>query len=444
MKWAVVGGGISGLAHAFELASLGHEATVYEAAPRAGGNIRTERQDGYAVEWGPNGFLDNVPETFDLVRRLGIADRLRPSSDAARVRYLWRRGALRRLPETPPAFLASPILTLPGRLRVLLEPFARSRPRHDETVLGFASRRIGPEAAVVLVQAMVSGVYAGDARRLSLRSTFPKMHAMEAAHGGLFRALLARRKSGAARGGPAGPGGVLTSFAAGFSEIVDALVARLGSRVRLGTPVTGLARRDGEWVVEGPEERADAVVLAVPARTAGRILARLEPEAADLLGAVPVAPLAVVALAYPETAIGGAPAGFGFLAPPGEGLRILGCLWDSSVFPGCRAPPGKALLRAMIGGARDPGAAEMDDEALLGAVGRDLGRAMGIAAAPERTWIFRHPQGIPQYVRGHGARLARVARLLSRFPGLRLAGNSYRGISVNACVEEAACLRQRK
>lgn len=441
MRVAVVGAGVAGLANAFEFSSLGHDVTVFEAAPRAGGNVRTERDAGYRVEWGPNGFLDNVPATFALARRLGLDGALLRSSDAARVRFLYRKGALRRLPESPPAFFASPILSPVGRAQILLEPLARKRPRHDETVFSFAARRIGREAAAVLVQAMVSGVYAGDARRLSLRSTFPKMYAMEAAHGSLFRALLARRKSGAARGGPAGPGGVLTSFAGGMEDLIDALLAALPGRVKLSSRVGAVRREGGEWVLDGPGARADAVVLACPSHAAAPMLESLAPAAAERIAAIRGAPIAVVGLAFPERDLGGPPEGFGFLAPPGEGLRILGCLFDSTVYPGRRAPEGKVLLRAMIGGALDPGALDLNDGALLDTVLGDLRVAMGLRASPERHWVFRYPRGIPQYEPGHGRRLAEVGRILSPWPTLLLAGNSYRGISVNACLEEAASAR---
>jgi oxygen-dependent protoporphyrinogen oxidase len=439
VRVAVVGAGISGLANAFAAAEHGHEVVVLEAKPRAGGNIRTEREEGYVVEWGPNGFLDNVPETLELVDRLGLGDRVQVSSDDARIRFVYRGGALRRIPESPPAFLRSPILSPLGRARVLLEPLAHSRPRHDETVHAFASRRIGREAADVLVQAMVSGVFAGDARRLSLRSTFPKMFEMEREHGGLFRALMARRKAGGG-GGPAGPGGTLTSFRGGMETLVEALVARLGDRVRLGCPVEGLARTDGGYVVDGPGEPADRVVLACPAWEAARLLRPISGGAAGLLEGISGAPIAVVATAYDEAEIGGPPRGFGFLAPRSEGLRLLGCLWSSSIYPGTRAPAGRVLLRTMIGGALDHGAVDLGDEALLDVVAKELRETMGLEADPVRHWVFRYRRGIPQYVVGHGRRLAEVGRLLAPHPGIVPAGNSYRGISVNATIQEAAAL----
>ena len=229
---AVVGAGISGLTVSYEILTRAGrlpgplEITCFEASTRTGGHLRSSRENGFLCEWGPTGFLDNSPPTLALARRLRLDDRLvRARPEAAR-RYLYRRGKLRALPRGALSFLAGSVLSLPGKLRLLGEPFVpRRRADSDESVFDFAARRIGKEAAGTLVDAMVSGVFAGDVRRLSLRSCFPRMHEMEQAHGGLFRALLARRGEGAG-GGPAGPGGTLTSFRDGMQELADALSER--------------------------------------------------------------------------------------------------------------------------------------------------------------------------------------------------------------------------
>ncbi len=462
----VVGGGIAGLATAFELRQRadrvggGLEVRVLEAAPRLGGNLRTEHVDGYRVEWGPNGFLDNVPATLDLVRRLGHGNDLVRADAAAARRFLFRDGRLHLLPSGPASFLASPLLSVAGRLRVLGEPLARKHPGGDETVFEFASRRIGREAAAVLVDAMVSGVFAGDSRRLSLASCFPKMAEMERVHGGLVRAMIARQRerrrarrrlaalgdTGASageparHGGPASPGGTLTSFRGGIECFVAALAAALGDAVETSRPVRALERSGPRgWALatgDGSRVDADAVVLAVPAAQAAPLLAPLDDAVAALLRSIPSAPLAVVALAYDARALGSAPDGFGFLVPRGEALRILGCLCDSNIFPG-RAPAGRVLLRAMIGGAHDPGAGELSDGELVATASAEVARAMGFQATPERHWIFRHRAGISQYTVGHGERLGAIRSRLGAWPGLSLTGQSYFGISMNACVERA-------
>jgi len=494
----IVGGGISGLTTALHLKDRageipdGLEVVVLEASDSPGGNIRTDRHEGFTIEAGPNGYLDNVPTTPALVRRLGLQDQVQKAEASAANRYLYRNGRLHLLPTGPLGFLKSPVLTLPGRLRVFLEPFAKAKPLGtDETIFDFASRRIGSEAASVLIDAMVSGVFAGNVHELSLGASFPKMARMEEEHGGLVKAMVAgmKRKRAAKRevearrargedveeltqpGGPAGPGGTLTSFRDGLDTLPGGLARELGDSVRLGAsvarvewrghragamepPADGPSGRDegrhagpsgvpdpgsGSWILhlEGGEAMdADAVVVAVPSPKASPLLGTLDPELGEVVGEIRTAPLAVVALAYDAGAVGGAPDGFGFLVPRGTGPRILGCLWDSSVFPG-RAPAGKVLLRAMIGGAHDPEAVTLSEEEILERVRSDLRLAMKVEADPLFARIYRWRLGIGQYTVGHLDRLRRIHVALARTPGLWVAGSSFYGISMNSCIEKA-------
>jgi oxygen-dependent protoporphyrinogen oxidase len=445
---AIVGGGIAGLslAHALDrrgARSQGVTVTVLERSSRAGGNIRSEEVDGYLCEWGPNGFLDSVPETLELVRDLGLEAELLPSHDQAQNRYIFRKGRLHPLPGGPLAFLKSRLLSWPGKLRIAMEPFARRRPDGDETIHAFASRRIGGEAAEVLIDPMVSGVFAGDSRALSLRACFPKMWQMETDHGGLFRALLAKRRG---RRGPVGaPLGRLTSFRGGTEDLVRALVRARGDGLRTGVLVRSLAPSPGGYRLAlegGGALLADAVVLSGGAGESASLLHGVDPDLALGLREIPSAPLAVVCLGYEESGLPRPLDGFGFLIPRGEGPRILGVLWDSSIYPG-RAPSGHVLLRAMIGGAHDPQAMALDDSALLERVRQDLRTTMGLQGSPTLVRVFRHPRGIPQYTVGHRERLARVEARLARYPGLYLAGSAYRGVAINSCVAEAGPLAER-
>lgn len=458
-EFAIVGGGIAGLSTAYEILQVRPEASlvVIEAAARLGGNIRTTHDEGFTVEWGVNGFLDNVPETLDLVGRLGLDGNLLRAAESAGRRFIFREGRLREVPLHPGRFLASDLLSLKGRLRVLGEPFARARPEGDETVFDFAARRIGREAAAILVDAMVSGVYAGDSRALSLASTFPRMREMEETHGSLVRAMIhmrreARSGSRNARdsrarsgGGPVGPGGVLTSFDRGMetlirrlSDIVGADRIRLATEVKEVSPVPSPGGYSLRVAANGSYGMIEAgrVIVAAPARAAARFLSPLDEGLSEGLAGIAYAPLAVVALAYRGADLAQVPQGFGFLAPHGQGLRILGCLWDSSIFPP-RAPEGSVLVRGMIGGACDADAERLSDPDLEETMRHDLRIAMGIDAKPRKTWIFRHPLGIPQYTLGHGERMDRITACLVRHPGLELVGNSYHGVAVNSCVKEA-------
>lgn len=450
-RLVVVGGGIAGLTTAFNVMERvpAVEIIVLEASEQVGGNIRTDRVDGYTVERGPNGYLDNAPKTVELVERLGLLEELQPADETAAKRFLFRNGRLHALPTGPLSFLGCGVLSVPGRLRVLMEPLAKSRPEGvDETVFDFASRRIGPEAAAVLVDSMVSGVFAGDARELSLQSTFPKMAAMEAEHGGLVKAMVAKMKmrrqaknrgETLAVGGPAGPAGHLTSFRSGLDTLPKRLAEKLGERVRLACPVSAVWRDGRKWRIRSGSSReleADAVVVALPSPKAAPLLMGLDGGLADAVSQMKTAGLAVVAAVFDAASIGGAPGGFGFLVPRLENKRMLGCLWDSSIFPG-RAPAGKVLLRVMIGGAHDPELLELDDGEILATVRRELSETMGLTVDPEWTRLYRYPLGIGQYRVGHQALLDRMHSALEAMPGMWLAGSSYYGVAMNACIEKA-------
>jgi oxygen-dependent protoporphyrinogen oxidase len=447
----IVGAGIAGLACAHRLAAApgGCDVVVLEASDRAGGHLRTERIDEFLCEWGPNGFLDNAPDTLALVDTLGLRAEVVPSQDKARRRFVFRGGRLRLLPGSPAAFLTSDVLSFGAKLRIAREPFARQRPDGDETIHAFAARRLGREAADILVDPMVSGIFAGDARQLSLRAAFPKMWELEEQHGGLFRALLARRRKVRSSGAPVGsPLGRLTSFANGIETLPKALAARLGGRLRLGSPVSGLTRAAGaaaQWKVAletGENLTADHVVIAVPPPAASALLGPVDATLAATLATIPLAPLVVVALGFDRGALGHSLDGFGFLVPRGQGARILGALWESSVYPG-RAASGHALIRVMTGGAHDPSVADLTDDQLLALVRGDLLTTMGITVEPGMVRIIRHRNAIPQYTVGHLDRLACIDAALKRLPGLHLTGHGYRGVGINAAIADAVSLAAR-
>jgi oxygen-dependent protoporphyrinogen oxidase len=444
----IVGGGIAALSTAFELGRAGEiDVTVLERAARPGGNLRSERVDGYLCEWGPNGFLDNVPATPALVGELGIADRLLPADARAKRRFIYRNGRLHELPGGPVGFALSGLLSIGGRVRVMAEPFAAPPPDADETIHAFAARRVGIEAADVLIDSMVSGIFAGNARELSLRACFPKMWEMEREHGSLVKAMLAKRREQRAPSSDApmgAPRGHLTSFTGGIEDLVHALVRALGSRVKTGCVVRCVRPRtpgnpDG-WVVDLEDGRsfdADAVVLAGSASSSATLVEGFDRTLAGVLRQIPTAPLAVVCLGYETDRLDRPLGGFGFLVPRGEGIGILGALWDSSIYPG-RAPEGRSLIRVMIGGAHDASAVMLDDETLIDRARADLETTMRLTIEPVFTHVFRHPAGIPQYTVGHLSRVAAIDDGMRRHPGLFLAGNSYRGVSINACVADAA------
>ena len=412
-KVAVVGGGISGLATAYEIdkrlrASGGHyELRLFEAEARVGGKIGAARRDGFVCEAGPNGFLDSKPSTLNLCRELGIEDQLLRSSDAAARRFIFSRGQLHQLPGSPLAFFRSRLLSLPARLRIVGELWAPvSPPGSDPTVAEFGRRRLGRQAAARLLDPMVAGVFAGDPERLSLGSCFPRIAELERDHKSLIRALLALqlkrgRRSG---GGPAGPGGTLTSFAGGMSVLPDTLAQTLADRVTCRAPLTGVERHaQGYRLSLGADRQTydcDAAVLALQAADAVAPLQSLDAELAGVLEQFEYAPVAVVGLGFEQAALQTRLDGFGFLVPGEERRRILGSLWTSSIFAH-RAPDGCVLLRTLIGGARKPELALLPEAQLVELARAELSQILGISAQPVFVQVFQWPRAICQYTVGH-------------------------------------------
>jgi len=455
----IVGAGLSGLCTAHYLvrnledAGRDAEILIFEADALPGGKMRTVREDGFNLEWGPNGFLTNKPHGMDLVRDLGIENRVVRSFDTARKRFILSGGRLQRLPETPAAFFRSSLLSVPGRIRIMREPFAARPPENvDESVGDFARRRLGAEALEKLIDPMVTGIFAGDPDLMSLRSCFPLIQNLEARYGGLVRGMFAlkreRAKQGVAGEMSAGPGGVLVSFDDGVQALTDELSSRLDDGLYKNVRVDRIERRGESYVLhlsekdEREEMETDILVIATAAYDAAKILAPLDEELASALALIPYSPVAVAALGYEAGTVGNSLDGFGFLVPRGEKRKILGALWDSSVFPN-RAPRGKALLRVMAGGVRAPELASLPGEELLAVARKELSDIMGVSAEPVLARVFSHDRGIPQYLVGHGKILERIDERLAAFPGLYLNSNAYRGIALNDCVLQSRLAAER-
>ena len=443
VRIAVLGRGISGLAAAHYLGKAGHEVVSIDPEALPGGLIRSERIDGFLCETGPQALLSGPAETRALIAAAGLEARAVRAAPAARRRFIHARDQLHPLPMNPIALARSRLMGWRGKLRLLREPFIRNQPADpDESVLAFGARRFGAEAARALLAPAVIGIYAGDAAQLSAQSALPRLVGFERARGSVVRGALSQRRAGGA-----GSGGVI-SFPDGLQELARALDPPPGPR-RVVARATRIARAGDGWRVELgdglPPVDAGAVVIATPARAAAELLDLLAPEAAAGLRGVPVAPAVVVCLGFRDDRIGVDLDGYGFLVAreppvPGAGRApVLGCQYESSVFPG-RAPAGAVLLRAILGGAFDPAIVEDTDDTITALTLADLGRLTGLSRAPDFVGIWRHREGIPQYVIGHAARVAGIDAALTRHSGLHLIGHALRGVGLNDCIAAAAAL----
>ncbi len=438
----VVGGGVSGLATAHYLTRGDNPpaVTVLEAGPMLGGKVRTVDLAGRAVDTGPDALLVRSPVVNALLEVLGL-DPLRRAPDPSGA-YIWARGGLRRLPQ-------GSIFGVPNRLLPLLRsglvgPFGFLRagadlvlPRREEaadpTIEELLRPRFGRQVYQNLIEPMLGGVHAGRADRLSARSAVPEVAAMVRGHRSLFLAL--RGKEPRTGGGPA-----LITLDGGLTRLVEALTdsARAaGVQIRTDSAATALARTPAGYRVEvaghDPVE-ADDVVLAVPAWAAVPLLAPLTAMAAGAAAEIRYAGVATVTFAYPRSVL--TRPGTGFLVPPAEGRLLVGCTWLSSKWPSL-ADSETALIRCMVGRDGDDAWAALDDEALIAAIRAELAEAMDVTAEPERAYVRRMPQAMPQYAVGHADRLAVIDAALAELPGLTVTGAGYRGVGLASCIAAA-------
>jgi protoporphyrinogen/coproporphyrinogen III oxidase len=435
----VIGGGISGLACAFRLRELGVSVTLLEASDRFGGVIQSVEKDGFLFEFGPQSFLATEP-LLDLIGRLGLADELQVADPRA-PRFVLVRGRPVRAPLSPPTLLTTPLMSAGTKLRLIVEPFWRTHPPDsDESIGDFIRRKFGAELLDRLVGPFVSGIYAGDPEQLSLRASFPALHAFELKYGSLIRgALKSRPPKGATRPG-------LASFRAGVAALPHTLGERLSDAAHLGANVRTVARAApggashyaAEFVRDGRTQKleADAVIVSLPTPAAASLLSGISPRLAKALQRISYAPVAVVGLGYRREQVRNSLDGFGFLVPRSEKLRILGTVWNSSLFGG-RAPDGCVALTSFVGGATDPQAVSLSEDALAAIVEKELASILQISGPPVVRAIRRYERALPQYNLGHVALIAELRDELARVPGLFLTGNYFCGPAIGNCVEQA-------
>ncbi len=457
---AIIGGGTSGLAAAITLerartAGAEIDYTIFEAAPRLGGVLVTERIDDCLVEAGPDSFLTEKSWGLDFVRWLGLGDQLIGSNDPDRITYILVKGRLVPIPDglmfmVPTKIapiISTSLFSWRAKLRFAREYFQQPKPESgespDETVAELVRRHFGSEMVERLADPLLAGVYGGSAADLSAAAVLPRFVEMEKRYGSLSRGMLHARKqreqalrsgAGAARQAPRP---LFTSLKGGMQQLVDTIVPQLASNAaRLGNKVVSVGRFHGKWIVapeQGSPEEFDALIVAVPANIAGRLLQKISEPLGEQLRQVPYSSSIVVVCGYDKRDLASAPPGFGFLVPRSEGRRILAATFVHVKFPH-RAPPDRGLVRCFIGGWGNEGVLNSPDDEVLANVRRDLREIVGITAIPRFARVYRWRGAMAQYTRGHLARVQRIEELRRAIPGLELAGNGYRGIGVPDCI----------
>lgn len=467
---AVIGGGITGLTAAWTLQQQEPPLTyaLLESSNRWGGKILTDElptgdDESFIFEGGPDSFITQKPWALQLARALGMSDRLLPTNDDRRRTYVLNRGRPVPLPDgvmlivptrfTP--FVTSPLISLPGKLRMGLDWFIPPKTDGgDETLSDFITRRLGAEALDKIAEPLLAGIYNAEAEKQSVLATFPRFRAIEETHGSLIRGMLAAKKAhpqpspnghhlnGHEPAGPKPPSAFI-SFRGGMGELVQGLLEQLDGDLQLNAPVVDIARHEDRYrltLANGRTLSAAAVILSVPAYTAAKLLQSIAPEAAAGLEAVRYVSTGTVSLAFRRDEFSHPLDGFGVVIPRSEGRQINAVTWTSTKFD-YRTPKSHVLLRAFFGGSRTPHMMALPDDELLALVRTELRAIMGIDTEPAMHRIYRWFDANPQYDVGHLERVAEIEGLLP--VGVFLAGSAYRGIGIPDCVRQGGEAAER-
>jgi oxygen-dependent protoporphyrinogen oxidase len=435
---AIIGGGIAGLAAAYELHRQGVPFVVLERADRVGGVIRTEQVEGFTIDAGPDALLGLKPAGLALCRELGLGDRLFPTRKP-RTAFIVRNQTLHPIPEASvigiprslDALARSGLFSLAGKVRMAADlVIPPKRDAADESIASFMGRRFGREAVRYLAEPLLAGIHAGDVDRLSMQALFPRFVEAEQKHGSLLRAFRVAPE-------PRSADGVFFSLPGGLSELVASLVSTLPpASIRTSDAIIRLTPGP-PFTIESAHGRriaADAVIVATPAYVAGDLFDPLDPSLADLCRGIRYGSSATVALGYEPSQLPRLD-GSGFVVPRVEARTLMAATFVSSKWPR-RAPGDRVLLRGFVGGERDPNALDRTDEQLRTAVHEELGARLGITGQPVLSRVYRWVRANPQYEVGHLDRVGAIDRKLRAFQGLHVTGSGFRSLGIADCVAD--------
>ncbi len=439
----VLGAGISGLATAYWLKKEGLEVKILEVKSEPGGAMETFRQDGFLVDFGPNSGLETTPLIRQLVNEVGLSDEMIYASEISNKRFILRNNRLYALPTSASVFFKTKLFSIKGKLRLFGEPFiGKSSDGYYQSIAEFVQRRLGQEFLDYAIDPFVSGVFAGDPHKLSVKSAFPKLYRLEEIYGGLVKGMIKGARERKKRAEESKQSAKMFSFTNGMQTFPKAIAQELNNNILYECRVQSVERRDNQWRVtyefsgKIQETLSDIVLSTVPAYVTSKIFGSLDENLIQHLEDIYYPPVMVLYLGFNKKDIGLPLDGFGFLIPSKEKKNFLGAIWSSTIFPN-RCDDDKAAFTLFVGGARSSQLFDTDKQILVQNALNEFKEIMKINADPvflqERIW----QKAIPQYNLGYIEHENYFDKFEKENPGIFLGGNYRGGISVGDCVKNS-------
>ncbi|MDF9798472.1 oxygen-dependent protoporphyrinogen oxidase [Catalinimonas alkaloidigena] len=450
-KIVILGAGITGLTTAYWLRKAGIEVEIVEARSEAGGSMQSERKDGFLIDYGPTSGLDTTPLIGRLVEELGLQPQLIFANQEAKKRYILKNKRLISLPTGPLSFLGTDLFPASAKLRLLKEPFVKKTdPTEDISIADFVRHRLGEEFLTNAVDPFISGIYAGNPEKLSVKSAMPRLYALEEKYGSLIKGAIAGARERKKSGETSKQSAQQFSFKEGMQTLPRALAASMNDSIQYDSVVEKIEQNEKGFrlnIKQNNEVRvleSEFVLSTIPAHRLSKTIQMMDESLAQHLEAIHYPPVMVLYLAFRRSAIRQPLDGFGFLIPGQERRPFLGAIWSSVIFEN-RAEDEYATFTLFVGGARKPDLLKDDLEAKKKEVIKEFKQLMMIAEPDDpvlmesKVW----PRAIPQYNIGHALHEAYFQQFEETHPGFFIGGNFRGGISVSDCIKSSDRLSQQ-
>ena len=441
--FAILGAGISGLTSAFWLKKNNFDFVILEKENQVGGSMQTIRKDGFQIDFGPNSGLETTPFIRQIVDEIGFSDQMVYASDSSNKRFILRNNQLHELPTSPVAFISTKLFSTKAKLRLFAEPFiGKSADGYYQSMSEFVSRRLGQEFLDYAIDPFVSGVFAGDPSKLSVKSAFPKLYRLEEVYGGLIKGMIKGAKERKQRAEQSKQNAKMFSFINGMQSFANAIADTMKENILLNANVQKIEKYNEQWKIiyslnnESKEIIVDKVVSTIPVYAAEKLFTPIDKEFQSHANEIYYPPVMVLYLGYKKAQVETPLDGFGFLIPSKEKKNFLGAIWSSSIFPN-RCDDDKAAFTLFIGGARAPHLFEMEKQKLIEVVIKEFQDVMKINGEPILVEHKFWNKAIPQYNIGYIEHENYFDKFEKDNPGIILSGNYRGGISVGDCIKNS-------